>query len=164
MSKTVARVFIVAIWGSSMVLSLPCLLFSTTVSITYVSNGLSSLPFPIPHWSSYSFSLNLYCISKLTSSLSLPSSSDCLYFFNFLLYCCLPDLIIAWLTLSFSSLSLLNLYLLHLKLIFLFLFLWLLHIFCIFFHIIASLTWLLQTLPRVSLLLLCVVHIFPLRC
>nr|WOA03683.1 CHH family candidate receptor A24beta2 [Gecarcinus lateralis] len=34
MSKSVARVFILAIWGSSMLLSLPCLLFSTTVTIT----------------------------------------------------------------------------------------------------------------------------------
>ncbi|XP_063873601.1 LOW QUALITY PROTEIN: tachykinin-like peptides receptor 86C [Scylla paramamosain] len=38
MSKTVARVFILVIWGSSMLLSLPCLLFSTTVSIKYKNN------------------------------------------------------------------------------------------------------------------------------
>ncbi|KAK8733015.1 hypothetical protein OTU49_006708, partial [Cherax quadricarinatus] len=35
MSKTVARVFILVIWTSSMVLALPCLLYSTTVSVTY---------------------------------------------------------------------------------------------------------------------------------
>nr|QPB70564.1 putative tachykinin-related peptide receptor II variant 3 [Homarus americanus] len=35
MSKTSARVFILVIWSSSMVLSLPCLLYSTTVSFTY---------------------------------------------------------------------------------------------------------------------------------
>ncbi|XP_042869475.1 tachykinin-like peptides receptor 86C [Penaeus japonicus] len=38
MSKTSARVFILVIWASSMLLALPCILYSTTVSITYKDN------------------------------------------------------------------------------------------------------------------------------
>ncbi|KAK3869950.1 hypothetical protein Pcinc_024783, partial [Petrolisthes cinctipes] len=35
MSKTTARVTIAVVWSSSMLLALPCLLYSTTVSVTY---------------------------------------------------------------------------------------------------------------------------------
>ncbi|XP_068200557.1 tachykinin-like peptides receptor 86C [Palaemon carinicauda] len=35
MSKTTARVFILIIWSSSMLLALPCILYSDTVSIQY---------------------------------------------------------------------------------------------------------------------------------